>query len=139
MKSTPKTHVAKSILVTIFCVFSFGLMAQEKGSSDLKDFKITIEKTADGIKMQSWNGSAWIDLGFNLSNNKPQAIDEFGMTRLGKVSTHKDSDLADFLFTIAKTKDGIELKGIEGTAWKELSFPLSVNGKSTINQFGMIE
>lgn len=139
MKSTPKTHVAKSVLASLLFLFSFGLMAQEKSAADLKDFKITIEKTADGIKMQSWDGSAWIDLGFSLSNNKPQAIDEFGMTSLGKVSPHKDSNLADFLFTITKKKDQIILTGIEGTAWKELSFPLAVNEKATINQFGMTE
>jgi hypothetical protein len=141
MKSTktPQTLFAKSILASLFFVFSFGLMAQEKGTADLKGFKITIEKTDDGIKMQSWDGSAWIDLSFSLSNNKPQAIDEFGMTSLGKESTHKDSNLADYLFTITKTKDGIVLTGLEGTAWKELSFPLSKNCKSTIDQFGMTE
>jgi hypothetical protein len=41
------------------------------------------------------------------------------------------------LFTITKTNDGIVLKGIEGTAWTDLSFSLSENGRQAIDQFGM--
>ncbi|MCU0328460.1 MAG: hypothetical protein MUE53_05670 [Chitinophagales bacterium] len=114
-------------------------IAQVQGSTNFKEFKITIEKTDNGLEMQSHKGSAWIDLSFSITNDKPQAIDEYGMTQLGKVSTNKDSKLADYLFTITKTKDGISLKGIEGTAWKELSFSFKKNGRQTIDQFGMTE
>lgn len=129
------------ITFTALCVMTISSesLAQEKNSADLKEFKITIEKTDNGLKMQSDMGSAWIDLSFSLSNNRPQAIDENGMTQLGKVATNKDSKLADYLFTITKTKEGITLTGIEGTAWKELSFSLHRNGKQAINQFGMTE
>ncbi|HSV76190.1 MAG TPA: hypothetical protein VLH37_04065 [Bacteroidales bacterium] len=113
--------------------------AQEQGSADFKEFKITIEKTDNELKLQSHKGSAWIDLSFSIPNDKPQAIDEYGMTHLGQVRTYKDPKLADYLFTITKTKDGIKLTGIEGTAWKELSFTLPKNGKQTINQFGMTD
>jgi len=113
------------------------LVAQEKKSTDLKDFKVIIEKTENGIKMKSAKGSAWIDLSFSLNNYRPQAVDEYGMTNLDKVSTNKDKNLADFLFTITKTENGIELKGIEGTAWIELKFSLAENKKQAINQFGM--
>lgn len=112
-------------------------IAQEQSSAHFKAFKITIEKTDKGLKMQSHKGSAWIDLSFNLAINKPQAIDEYGMTQLGEVSTNKNPKLADYLFKITKTKDGITLMGIEGTAWKELSFLLPQNGKQSIDQFGM--
>jgi hypothetical protein len=113
-------------------------MAQEKKSTDLKDFKIVIEKTKNGIKMQSFKGSAWINLTFSINNNSTQAIDEYGMTTLDQISSEKDVNLADFLFTISKTENGIALKGIEGTAWTDLSFSLSENGKQEINQFGMV-
>jgi hypothetical protein len=103
----------------------------------LKEFKITIEKTDNGLKLLSDKGSAWIDLSFSLAKDKPQAIDEYGMTQLGKVSTDKDPKLADYLFTITKTNEGITLTGVEGTAWKELSFSLEKNGRQAINQFGM--
>lgn len=112
-------------------------MAQEKISTDLKEFKITIEKTENGLKMQSDKGSAWVDLSFNLPNDKSQAIDENGMTQLGELPTKRDLKFADYLFTITKTKEGITLNGIEGTAWKELSFSLQENGRQAIDQFGM--
>jgi hypothetical protein len=64
-------------------------------------------------------------------------VDEYGMTELKNVSENKDEKLADFLFTITKTENGIELKGIEGTAWAELKFSLDENQKQAIDQFGM--
>ena len=114
-------------------------MTQGQNSTDFKAFKITIEKTADGLRLQSLEGSAWIDLSFDIKNYNPQAIDEYGMTRLGKVSKIKDPNLADYLFTITKTQDGITLKGIEGTAWKEVTFSLQNNAKQSIDQFGMVQ
>lgn len=138
-KSTFKSLLAKSIIVVSLLTLSSEIMAQEQSSSDLKDFKMTIENTDNGLKMHSSQGSAWIDLSFSLNNYMPQAIDEYGMTQLDMVSPNIDSKLADYLFTITKTKNGIKLTGIEGTAWKELSFTLPKNGKQTIDQFGMTE
>jgi len=54
------------------------------------------------------------DLSFSLNNNQPQAIDEYGMTELHRVSSNKDSNLSDFQFTITKLK-------------KELREPLGLN------------
>lgn len=136
-----KTKTAKLLTTTFIALFvmtvSSELIAEEKNSTDLKEFKITIEKTDNGLKMQSDKGSAWIDLSISLGNNKLQAIDEYGMTQLGKVATNKNPKLADYLFTITETKDGVTLTGIEGTAWKELSFSLQKNGRQVIDQFGM--
>lgn len=126
-------------IITCSLAISSKAVAQDQSSTDLKEFKITIEKTDKGLKMQSHQGSAWIDLSFSLVNNKPQMIDEWGMTRPGKVSTIKDPEMSDYLFTIAKTNDGISLTGIEGTAWNELSFSLQENAKQSIDQFGMTE
>ena len=36
-----------------------------------------------------------------------------------------------------KTEQGIELEGIEGTAWTELKFSLATSDKQAIDQFGM--
>lgn len=124
------------ILALLFLTTTSHLIAQEK-KADLKDFKIIVENTDNGVKMKSNKGSAWIDLSFNL-NDQPQAIDEYGMTELKDVSENKDKNLADFLFTITKTESGIQLKGIEGTAWTELKFSLTDNKKQAFNQFGMI-
>lgn len=125
------------LIALFFLTASSELFAQEKKSTDLKDFKIVVEKTDNGIKMQSVEGSAWIDLSFSINNDRPQAIDEYGMTELNKISSKKDTNLADFLFTITKTENRIILKGIEGTAWTDLSFSLVENRKQAIDQFGM--
>ena len=129
--------VSKLIIGLFVITVGSKSMAQEKISADLKEFKTTIEKTDHGLKMQSDMGSAWVDLSFNLSENKLQAIDENGMTQLGELPTRKNLKFADYLFTITKTKEGITLNGIEGTAWKELSFSLQENGKQAIDQYGM--
>lgn len=127
-----------NLLVTSFVLMtSSELIAQEKKSTDLKDFKVVVEQTENGIKMQGLQGSAWIDLSFSLKNDLPQAIDEFGMTELKQTASKKYSKYADFLFTITKTETGIKLKGIEGTAWTDLSFSLAQNKKQAIDQFGM--
>jgi hypothetical protein len=128
-----------SSIILFLLTLSSALLAQEQQSTDLKDFKITIEKTQNGLKMQSLNGSAWIDLSFRIDNNYPQAINEFGMTQVNKISSIKDPNLAGYLFTITKTKNEIILNGIEGTAWQELSITLPKNGKLTIDQFGITE
>ena len=132
-----KTLFTRLLVVVFALAVSSELIAQEK-TEDLKVFKIVIEKTNDGVKMKSLKGSAWVETSFKIKNYVPQAIDEYGMTELKKVSSKKDSNLADFLFTITRTEDGIVLKGIEGTAWSDLSFSLAENGKQTIDQLGMI-
>lgn len=124
------------IMALLFLVATSELIAQEK-SADLKDFKVVVEKTDNGIKLKSLEGSAWTDLSFSLNSNEPQAIDEYGMTELNRVSSNKNSSLSDFLFTITKTDKGIQLKGIEGTAWTELSFSLPENRKQAVDQNGM--
>jgi len=132
-----KNLISNLLIVVFIATAGSGLVAQEKKSTDLKDFKIVVEKTKNGIKMQGIQGSVWIDLSFSLNYDRPQAVDEFGMTKLNEASSDKDSNYADFLFTITKTKNGIVLKGIEGTAWTDLSFSLAENGKQAIDQFGM--
>lgn len=137
MKSTLKTLLTTSLTAALLLALSTGIMAQEQTSPDLSDFKITIKNTPDGIEMSSSEGSGWLDLSFTLANYQPQSIDEYGMTKLNEVCPIKDSNLADYLFTITKKNDGISLVGIEGTAWKDLSFTLPQYGVRTINQYGM--
>lgn len=138
-KSTFNNFFIKTLIVVSFITSSFAVSAQNEDKQDLRDFKIVIENTDTGLKMQSLKGCAWIDLSFSLKNYIPQYIDEYGMTEKDNVSATKDANLADFLIIITKTKDGINLKGVEGTAWTELNFSIANNGKQTIDQFGMSE
>lgn len=137
LQANLKNRITKSCCALLLLPISFNLLAQAHQATDLKDFKITVEKTEKGIKLESLQGSAWLDLSFSVGTDNPQAIDEYGMTKLESVSPRKDANLANFLFTITKTENRIVLKGLEGAAWTELSFTLAPNGKQTINQFGM--
>ncbi|MCZ4223246.1 hypothetical protein [Pedobacter rhodius] len=104
--------------------------------SELQEFKMTIRNTDKGLELQSLKGSAWTNLSFTINNHHPQAVDEYGMTEIDK-STGNDPKLADFLFTIAKTKDSVILKGVKGTAWKELTFSLAKGESQQVDQMGM--
>lgn len=129
----------KVLVGLIVMMLNVEVVAQKKESTGLKDFKIVIEKTDSGIKLKSIKGSAWSELSFTIRNDKPLAIDENGMTELTTASSDKDLNLADFLFTITETENGIELKGIEGTYWTKLSFSVAQNQRKTIDQHGMCE
>lgn len=127
-------------LIAVFGILGTSeIKAQENNAADFKDFLVTIEKTKDGVKLYNSKGSAWTELSFTLKPYVPQAIDEYGMADLGQQSIEKDPKFADFLFTIMKTEKGILLKGLEGTAWTELSFSMKEYGRQNIDQFGMAE
>ncbi|MCU0418520.1 MAG: hypothetical protein MUC38_02585 [Cyclobacteriaceae bacterium] len=128
-----------SLWVVIFLSVSGSQTRAQQPASHRKDFNITIEETETGFKMHSVKGSAWINLSFRLSDDKPQGIDEYGMTTRGQATAHTDPQLADYLFLIKKTEEGIELTGIEGTAWKQLKFTLPEKGKRTINAWGIVD
>ena len=78
MKAKMKISKPISIIVMalLFLTGTAELIAQNK-TAELKDFKLIIEKTDNGIKMRSEKGSAWIDLSFSLNNYRPQAVDEY--------------------------------------------------------------
>jgi len=124
------------VMTVLFLTATSKLVAQDK-TPVLKDFKLIVEKTNNGIKMKSKKGSAWIDLSFSLKNYQQQAVDQYGMTDLKNISKNKDEKFADFLFIITKTENEIELKGVKGTAWTELKFSLPNNKQQAIDQFGM--
>ncbi|MFT4568875.1 MAG: hypothetical protein ACI9FN_003845 [Saprospiraceae bacterium] len=115
-----------------------GLLLSCTDKLKYSDFEISIEKDDGEIIMTCESGCAWIDLSYK--NDEPkQAINEYGMTDMANNELKAESDLANFFFTVTRTKDGITLEGIEGTAWIDLSFTLSEGENQKINQFGMTE
>ncbi|MBP8067035.1 MAG: hypothetical protein KAY27_00595 [Pedobacter sp.] len=94
---------------------------------EIKKFSILVENTSNGVKLTCTEGAAWKELAFSLKQDESQFVDQFGMTTAKQEGTTKDSKLADFLFTIKKTKDGFSYKGMKGTAWKELSYGSDTN------------
>ena len=125
-------------LVTL-AVLAFRLPIDARNTFNLPSFTITLESTPNGVKLVSPDGSAWRELTFTLHKNKPQTIDEFGMSERLKEISANNADPAAYKITITKTNEGIQLTGIKGTAWKELSFTLSPDRKVRINQLGMAD
>ena len=106
--------------------------AQEEKRSAIADFHITIQNTPNGIALTSSKGSAWVTLEFTLPYDKPQAINEYGMT-----DPAKGLENGSYLFTITRTDSGIKLKGLQGTAWIDLGFTIPPNKTQSIDQLGM--
>jgi len=99
---------------------------------DLPEFSLLIVKTGKGeIRLTGIKSCNFITL--NYSGQARQVIDECGMVG------PNDERVSKFRFEITKTKEGLALKGITGTAWKELSFS-GPDGlcMQVINQNGMV-
>ncbi len=129
----------KLILILTIGLFYSSIQAQTD-KQDLDQFEITIRTTKDKIILKSNNGSAWTKLKFPKTDHA-QLIDEQGMTKLEgvkNISRKSDKELSDFLFSIKLENDKVILKGLQGTAWKELSYDCkNINCASTINELGM--
>lgn len=132
--TSSKPLITYFFIVFLLLIINITLTAQTD-SSELKDFKIIIEKQDNKVIMKCEKGCAWINLTYQ-NNKVAQAIDEYGMTKLNESNT-KESNLSDFLFTLTKTNHGISLKGIKGTAWRSLSFSLPEGQQQRIDQYGM--
>ncbi|APG59832.1 hypothetical protein [Christiangramia salexigens] len=129
----------KIILLISIGLFYISAQAQND-SNKYENFELIIRTSNDQVVLTSKKGSAWKKLTFS-TNNLPQAIDEYGMTVLeNKVNKREKSEktLADYTFILNIEKDEIILKGLEGTVWKELTFPCADNDcDSKINEMGM--
>lgn len=126
--------IAHNCLVAAFILATIvALPAQTDITAGEKSFKIFIQTTPEAIHLQCEEGCAWKELNFSTHNDEPQTIDEYGMTDFNSADVAKDMTLTDFLFVLTKTKDGISLQGLEGVAWKALSFSLSDGQRKSID------
>jgi len=113
-------RIALSVVLVI--VLSLNLYPQNDTGTDESEFLILVETTDDGIKLTSEEGCAWKNLSFTLKINEKQFVDQYGMTSLNRDKPVEDNSLANFLFSVVRTEDGLSFEGKEGTTWKKLSF-----------------
>ncbi|WP_339611985.1 hypothetical protein [uncultured Planktosalinus sp.] len=132
------------VMCVAFFVFLSGItsqiVAQNQKDNSIPNFLIEIEKTNNTVKLVCLSGCNWKELHYTTTNaNLLQAIDQYGMTELSKRDRIElEGESNNFLFTVEQHNSTITLSGIEGTAWKELSFSCKLNNcKQTIDQFGM--
>jgi hypothetical protein len=125
--------------ITLYVGSSF--TNQEKASTEASEFVISIKTNDNKIILECEKGCAWKELTYTLidEKNRIQVVDEYGVGTLDNVSKNKDKSLADFLFNVERTKQGLKLKGIEGTAWVELSFSLAEKKFQRIDNLGMVK
>ncbi|RNL88099.1 hypothetical protein ED312_09275 [Sinomicrobium pectinilyticum] len=127
------------LLIAFITTSGTVLLARHKEPSPPASFKIIVEKTANGIAMHGVEGTAWVDLSFSLRSNQSRVVNAHGMISLDDILSSNNEEHAGFMFVITKTKNGITLKGLKGTAWKALSFSLGEHEKQAIDQQGMTE
>ena len=116
----------KTFLLLIIIIGSVEVMYSQDNTS-LSKFLILVETDGNNIKLTGLDGCAFKELTFSYRPN--QAISQYGM--VSKKQT-KNGDGEDFLFTVEKTSTGLNLIGIRGTAWKNLSFECT---KGMCNQY----
>lgn len=117
-----KSTFIVALLVILRIGASNAAFSQTKVETQSSKFLILVETTDDGLKLTGQQGCAWNELWFTVKQDKPQAIDQYGMTALNKNKPTEDKDLANFLLIIKKTKEGVSLEGKKGTAWSNLNF-----------------
>ena len=92
--------------------------------SEPEHFRIEVGFTAEEIVLKCTRGCAWTDLAWGPVGPAfdAVAVDNFGMTSPSRDLQNRDTDFAAFLFTIQRTENGVQLRGVEGTSWTELSW-----------------
>lgn len=125
-----KKYCIKICLLILFNTCNNHSYSQQKATGKLSDFVIVICQNDKGILLESSKGCAWKELEFNTL--KEQGIDNYGMS-----NGHESEKDLKFYFTIVKTKTGMNLKGMKGMAWKELSFTVKKNKKYEVTKSGV--
>lgn len=102
------------------------------------NFEIIVTNTQKGLKLNCTNGCAWKELEFTLLDAQRRQIDEFGLHSNSQNKKLKEKGLNNFLFTIRKVDDAIEMKSFSGIIWIDLGFTLPMYKSQKFNQFGML-
>lgn len=125
------------MLLVVLLVFTGCSGINSKADAkNLDGFKILIEKTDEGIALKGMEGTAWTNLEFSSNPDKAQLVNERGMASV-KDAANSSDNLADFLIETSRTPEGVSLKGLEGTAWTNLSFTIAEGGRQMVSETGM--
>ncbi|WP_104735446.1 M56 family metallopeptidase [Hanstruepera ponticola] len=137
--SKTKTWLKSIVLLPLLAIliYSFSTKKEviENSSNSVANsntFTITIEKDNNELKLSCLEGCAWKELTFKDTQNNSNIIDFYG------VSSEKSDDNSDFAFIVESKNNGVNLKSLKGTAWTDLSFTLSSDGKQVIDKNGMV-
>lgn len=132
------SFLALLVASLLFCSVPAMTLAQSDGPPEVSDFTLVLETSEETIHLTCKNGCAWTELTFSAAvGDAPQGVDQYGMTPLSRPQSRQQAGLANFVVTIKQTEDGVSLKGVEGTAFKTLTFgPVPEDGQA-VDQYGM--
>ena len=138
MRTNWKNTIPALFFITAIVLVS-GCSVQKKMAQETSPFLVTAKTEANNkITLTCTQGCAWKALSYTISENiRVQAIDEYGMADLNDLNTETNTNLSNFLFTVEKSGDRLILKGLEGTAWTELSFSTTPYKSQGIDKMGM--
>ena len=131
--TTPADSLSREISNTI----SYTLDPVNGAMVQKSEFIILIETFEDKIKLTGIKGCAWKELTFT---SNMLYIDNYGVSMRPKQrEKSNDQILSNFLFSLVKIENKIELSGIQGTNFKKLSWSWGVGEcRQMINQDGML-
>jgi hypothetical protein len=124
--------------VAAFLVFSFlvsgcqtmGRTVSTSSPAELAPL-LVVSTPGESVQLICESGCAWTELSFAAVPDGPGvAVDEFGMTSVTRERERVEPDLSQFLFTVRRTTEGVELQGLEGFAWKGLGWECPENNCS---------
>ncbi len=127
-------------LVLLSLVVPSGVFAQSAAPA-VADFAFVVRTSANSINLTCTTGCAWKTLSFSARvDGAPQAVDQNGMVRSRGKGSEEQPGLANFLFTIQRTADGVKLQGKRGSAWNSLSFSCPTGRcEQAVDRYGMAE
>ncbi|WP_405351397.1 hypothetical protein [Nonlabens sp. Asnod3-H03] len=131
------TYVTINLILILFS--SSLLFSSEKVKNDEKEFLISIEMLENNeLQLVCTEGCAWETLSFTLSNNEnDRMVNTYGLNVIENQDTNPNKGLALFLFSVQKSGNGLQLKGIKGTRWTDLNFSLRKDKPASVDNAGV--
>jgi hypothetical protein len=97
------------------------------------DFEIYFESIDNPMKVTCLKGCDWEELSIDYRPYQPKYIDKYGIVSFDEVSNNN----SPYLFSMTKTKKGVELESVRGTFWTKLSFNIKPYKKTRLDKSGV--
>ncbi len=118
------------VLIFVFCFFSSGDKVPIAG------FEIEVVSMFPEIQLRALKGCNWKTLSFTAKPFEKFVIDPSGVSFL-KAPYSKVFNTSSFAFQASRNKNGLKMKSLKGTVWKELAFERRPFRKMTIYEVGV--
>ncbi|WP_299521127.1 M56 family metallopeptidase [Winogradskyella sp.] len=133
--SKTKMWLSTMLLLPIVAILFYSFAERKEVIKSVEDletnlFLVTVEKNNNTIELRCETGCKWSHITLEPKAT-PYIINDYGFSNGSTIDSDK------FAFSIKPTEVGVELNGLNGTAWVDLAFSLRKNKRQAINQLGM--